>query len=265
MGASESLYNESFSFSEGDMVRSILEGEFIIGYGTINSIPADGVVCVVVSVAKGLDGMCSVVCPYASTLMSSSLALDIKPKVKDKVLLLSPQFFKNEMFSKEQYEPIVAPEAFGYSPLACVAVPMTQYREGEYKNLVTVDDGTINAKLAYDADEDANQAELTIDAKGKLEYKNPKVTVTVSDDGSFTVENEKTTVTIGSDGNLEIETDGKFTFKNNTTDLKTVLSDLATEIKNLQTYGSPATHTVTPTSQTSITAWETSELDALLE
>lgn len=265
MSASDAFYKESFDYSDGDMVRSLIEQEFIIGYGTVNDVPEDGLVSVVMSVAKGMDSVCSIVCPYASALMSSSLAVDIKPKAGDKVILLSPQFFDNDMFSTEQTEPIVNPHALGYSPLACVAVPMTQYREGEYKNLVTVDNGTISAKLAYDADKDANQAELTIDAKGKLEYKNPKVTVTVSDDGSFTVENEKTTITIGSDGNLEIETDGKFTFKNNTTDLKTVLSDLATEIKNLQTYGSPATHTVTPTSQTSITAWKTSELDALLE
>ncbi len=57
-------------------------------------------------------------------------------------------------------------------------------------------------------------------------------------------------------GNMAIKPNGKLGYKNEllTEDLKTVLSDLITEIKNLVTTGSPVLHTVNPASQAALTA-----------
>ena len=57
-------------------------------------------------------------------------------------------------------------------------------------------------------------------------------------------------------GNMALKPNGKLGYKNEllTEDLKTVLSDLITEIKNLVTTGSPVLHTVNPASQAALTA-----------
>lgn len=288
MNTRSSFDTEALDFSMGDMVRGLIEQRLIIGYGTVCDVPADGVVTVLFSVAKSEASATIVTCPYASSIMTSSLALDVKPKLKDKVILLSPQLFDSGMFSKEQTETVIKKMAFGYSPFACIAVPATQFKEGEYHNVVTVDDGKITASLAYDEENETNhlllstnesgevslrcadkdgeyQANLDITADGKAVYSNPKVSVTVGDDGSFEVKNENATVTISSDGSIQIQTKGKFTFKNDTTDLKTVLSELKKEIYNLKTVGSPATQSTSPATQALLDVWESTKLSQLLE
>lgn len=237
---------EALSTSTSDLINSIIEGRYIISYGVVTDIVDEGLVSVLCSVAKSTQGIMTMVCVLAN-LASDTFTLNVVPKKGDKVLVLCPNLFEPDMFDPEQKEVIVDETAHGYSPLYSIAIPINQYKTSAHKNVVTLADGALNAKLAYDKDNDKNNAEVTIKDDGTLIYKNPK-----------------TTFTIGTDGNITIETDGKFIFKNNTTDLKTVLSDLATQIKNLQTYGSPATHTVMPSSQTAITNWESGELDALL-
>ena len=56
---------------------------------------------------------------------------------------------------------------------------------------------------------------------------------------------------------IHLKADGKIDIKNDTEGLKSVLSDLIDEIKNLQTFGSPANHTVDTASQTALTAIKT--------
>ena len=60
-------------------------------------------------------------------------------------------------------------------------------------------------------------------------------------------------------GNMALKQNGKLGYKNEllTEDLKTVLSDLITEIKNLITTGSPTLHTVSPASKALLTTINT--------
>lgn len=83
--------------------------------------------------------------------------------------------------------------------------------------------------------------------------------------GEVTIENNKTKTKIDTNGDITIETEGKYTIKNNSTDLKTVMDGLATELNNLVTVGSPATQKTSPATQSLITKWKTEKLDMLFK
>ena len=237
---------ETLSVSESDMINELIERRYIITYGTITDVVDDGLVSVLCSVAKDEQSVVTMVCVLGN-IASSAFTLNVVPKKGDKVIVFCPNLFDAKMFDIEQEETIIDSSVHGYSPLYSIAFPFNQFREANHKNLITLADGTLTAKLAYDENAEKNKAEVTIDADGALTYKN-----------------ENTTLTIDASGNVNINTKGKYVIKNDSTDLKTVLSDLATQIKNLQTYGSPATHTVMPSSQTAISNWESGELNQLL-
>lgn len=92
-----------------------------------------------------------------------------------------------------------------------------------------------------------------------------KTTVTVNKDNEITVDNQKAKVFIDRNGNVSIETQGKYTIKNNITDLKDVIDGLAKELENLTTVGSPATQATSPASKGTITAWRSGKLEQLLD
>ena len=92
-----------------------------------------------------------------------------------------------------------------------------------------------------------------------------KTTVTVNKDNEITVDNGKAKVMVDKNGNVSIEAQGKYTIKNNATDLKDVIDGLAKELENLTTVGSPATQATSPASKGTITAWRTGKLEQLLK
>ena len=83
--------------------------------------------------------------------------------------------------------------------------------------------------------------------------------------GEVTIENNKTKTKIDTNGDITIETEGKYTIKNNSTDLKAVIDGLATELNNLVTVGSPATQKTSPATQSLITKWKKEKLDMLFK
>ena len=83
--------------------------------------------------------------------------------------------------------------------------------------------------------------------------------------GEVTIENNKTKTKIDTNGDITIETEGKYTIKNNSTDLKAVIDGLATELNNLVTVGSPATQKTSPATQSLIKKWRTEKLDMLFK
>lgn len=93
------------------------------------------------------------------------------------------------------------------------------------------------------------------------DYKN---TLTV-DNGDITVATEKASIHIDTSGNITVDAkSGKVNIKNSTTNLKTVLQDLSDTIKNLTTTGSQTAQQASVATQTAVTNWQTSELNALL-
>lgn len=227
------------AMSEADMIHRIIDGKFIVEFGIIKEIKAQGIVTVEMAVTTKADSIVITDCVLAS-FASSSFTVNLKPNVDDKVLVLFPRTFCNKMFNTDKNEPIVTECATGYSIMGGIAVLMNQYQESKHKNYIDVSDGCITMKT--------NNVEITTDDKDNI-----------------TIDNGKATVNIDNNGNVKIEAQGKYTIKNNSTGLKEVVDGLAQELENLITVGSPATQSTSPQSKTTIATWRQSKLNQLFE
>lgn len=225
------------------VVEAIIKHSCIIDYGIIQNIVADGVVDVSVAVSKTEQDMLCMTCVLAN-IAGAGFTLNVKPSVGDRVLVVYPRIYDDKMFTvpdsdTEKKKLIVNFNAKGYNLMSGIAILMNQYKKASHKNVVTVDNGNISAKL--------NKVEITTDS-----------------DGAITVDNGKATVNIDKDGNVTVNAQGKYTIKNSSTDLLTVISDLNTILKNLKTTGSETTQTISPDTVALLGNWETNELKSLL-
>jgi hypothetical protein len=64
---------------------------------------------------------------------------------------------------------------------------------------------------------------------------------------------------------ITVDSDKKIHIGNSVNDIKKLLTDLVTEIKNLRTFGSPGAHAVDPSSITSLETFVTTKLNVLFE
>ena len=225
------------------VVEAIIKHSCIIDYGIIQNIVADGVVDVSVAVSKTEQDMLCMTCVLAN-IAGAGFTLNVKPSVGDRVLVVYPRIYDDKMFTvpdsdTEKKKLIVNFNAKGYNLMSGIAILMNQYKKASHKNVVTVDNGNISAKL--------NKVEITTDS-----------------DGAITVDNGKATVNIDKDGNVTVNAQGKYTIKNSSTDLLTVISDLNTILKSLKTTGSETTQTISPDTVALLGNWETNELKSLL-
>lgn len=243
--------------TQADMIRGIIGSKDIIYFGIVKEVIGRGVVVVKPSVIEKEEDYFEVACVVINTA-SASCSIEIDAQEGDKVLVVSPKMYQNKMFQTDKKGTIVNEGAQGYNQFTGLAILMNQYQEGKYKNYVKVNKGIIEAKFAD------GKGEFNLGENGALKYKNEKANIEIKDSGEIEIKNEKASVKVGADGNIVINTEGKYTIKNNVTDLKTILSDLVNIIKSLQTYGSPASHTVMPTSQTQLQNWVTGEMQQLL-
>ena len=169
--------------------------------------------------------------------------MNIVPHVGDRVLVVYPRMYDDKMFAvpdgDTKQNTIVNPVAKGYNLMSGIAILMNQYKKASHENVITVDDGKVNAKL--------NKVEITTTADGDITLKNPNATVSID-----------------KNGNVAVNAKGKYTFKNDDTNLFTVISNLNTILKTLKTEGSSSAQTISPDTVTSLTNWENQELKALL-
>ena len=92
------MTQKALSASESGAIKGMINRTLIVDYGTIEEVLGDGsVVNVLLSVADKPDNMVSVICPLL-TPCSKHLAINIKPEVGDKVLVLSPRRYDVDMF-----------------------------------------------------------------------------------------------------------------------------------------------------------------------
>jgi hypothetical protein len=203
-------------------VKAIIGRSCLIEFGIIKRIIAGGsVVQVAVSVAKDASDTRILPCVLVSPC-ASSFAINIVPKVNDKVLVFLPRRFNADMFSTNQNDIITDANGEGFTPFTGLAILYNQFR-GDYKNKLTVDNGDI------------------------------------------TVATEKASIHIDTSGNITVDAkSGKINIKNTATNLKTVLKDLSDTIKNLTTSGTAVAQEASFATQTAVTTWQTSELNALL-
>lgn len=253
---------KSLGMSDSDMLHRAIGTTFIVEYGIIKDIPATGIVTVEMAVADSADDIIITNCVLAS-FSSSSVTVNIKPNIDDKVIVLFPRRFAGGMFNPETNEPIITACGNGYTIMGGIAILLNQYQESFHKNFIDVSDGCITLKMAYSEDEDKNLYTFESNADGGLTLVSNDVQVTTNKDSEITVTNGKATVTIDKNGNVTIDAQGKYTIKNGTTDMKQVVNGLATELENLTTVGSPATQATSPASKGTIATWRSSKLNQL--
>jgi len=277
--AEENFFIESVTQNVSDMLHRVIGNTFIVEYGIIKAIPAEGVVTVITSVAESAGDTVITDCVLAS-IASSSFTVRVKPNIDDKVIVLFPRKFNNDMFQQEKNEPIISTGGTGYNVLTGIAILLNQYQEATHKNYLDISDGCITLKLAYSKDDEKNFFELTTDNKGGFVLKNNEATTSLNSDGEFsftsgdisvttnkdneiTVENGKATITIDKNGNVTVDAQGKYTIKNGTTDLKQVVDGLAQELENLTTTGSASSQSTSPASKLTIATWRNTKLNTL--
>ena len=295
-----SILNGASSANFMTAVQTMISRSCIVDFGVIQKADKKGIVEVAVSVADSSEDIKYITCVLANTA-SSSVTVNIKPNVGDKVIVLYPRRFDSKMFSTDNKDVIVNKNARGYNLFSGIAILCNQYKVNSHKNLITLEDGTVTIQLVYNEDDDKNKVIASINSDGELAYSsnenfnlnvnkdgelayssNDNFNLNVSKDGSFelasnnvqittnsndevSITNGKATVKIDSSGNVTVETSGKYKFKNNTTDLKSVIDGLAKEVENLITIGSPATQSTSPATKALITTWRQSKLNLLLD
>ena len=277
-----SILNGASSANFMTAVQAMISRSCIVDFGVIQKADKKGIVEVAVSVADSSEDIKYITCVLANTA-SSSVTVNIKPNVGDKVIVLYPRRFDSKMFSADNKDVIVNKNARGYNLFSGIALLCNQYKVNSHKNLITLEDGTVTIQLVYNEDDDKNKVIASINSDGEFAYSsNENFNLNVSKDGSFelasnnvqittnsndevSITNGKATVKIDSSGNVTVETSGKYKFKNNTTDLKSVIDGLAKEVENLITVGSPATQSTSPATKALITTWRQSKLNLLLD
>ena len=295
-----SILNGASSANFMTAVQTMISRSCIVDFGVIQKADKKGIVEVAVSVADSSEDIKYITCVLANTA-SSSITVNIKPNVGDKVIVLYPRRFDSKMFSTDNKDVIVNKNARGYNLFSGIALLCNQYKVNSHKNLITLEDGTVTIQLVYNEDDDKNKVIASINSDGELAYSsnenfhlnvnkdgelayssNDNFSLNVSKDGSFelasnnvqittnsndevSITNGKATVKIDSSGNVTVETSGKYKFKNNTTDLKSVIDGLAKEVENLITIGSPATQSTSPATKALIATWRQSKLNLLLD
>ena len=277
-----SILNGASSANFMTAVQTMISRSCIVDFGVIQKADKKGIVEVAVSVADSSEDIKYITCVLAN-IASSSVTFNVKPNVGDKVIVLYPRRFDSKMFSTDNKDVIVNKNARGYNLFSGIALLCNQYKVNSHKNLITLEDGTVTIQLVYNEDDDKNKVIASINSDGELAYSsNENFNLNVNKDGSFelasnnvqittnsndevSITNGKATVKIDSSGNVTVETSGKYKFKNNTTDLKSVIDGLAKEVENLITTGSPAKQSTSPATKALITTWRQSKLNLLLD
>ena len=127
----------------GSVVEAIIKRSCIVDYGIIQNVVADGVVDVSLAVSRTEQDMFCMTCVLAN-IASSSFTLNIKPKKGDRVLVVYPRIFDDDMFTvpdgDDALKPIINFDAKGYNLMSGIAILINQYKEASHKNLLTIDE-----------------------------------------------------------------------------------------------------------------------------
>lgn len=256
-----------------DAIRNMINKAVIVDYGIIKGFPNgeyDGYVDVAISVAKSKNEVQLRTCVLAN-IASKNISINIKPEVGDKVIVLTPRTFDDDMFDNDNSDFIINPYATGYDIFSGIALPVKQFLPEKDFNIMDFEDGGMTLNLAYDTEkednlfklnvtkdgslsltstngEDGKQVQLDIESKGNVSLTAQNTSLSIQDD-VITIDNGGANITIGSDGKVTIDAkNGKISLKNTAGgSLFSILDSMITTLNtNLATQGSPAAHTVIP-------------------
>lgn len=245
MASQGNFFIEATSQNLSSALHRVIGNTFIVEYGIIKAIPSEGVVTVEMSVAEKEKDVVITDCVLAS-FSSSSVTVRIEPNIDDKVIVLFPRKFHNDMFQADKNETIISDVGTGYNLFSGIAILLNQYQEATHKNYIDFVNGTVTLKLAYNNDK--NLFELNINEEGAITFKNNVTSVSIDAEGNYEIDNGKSKISVDKDGNIKIDAmSGKVSIKNNSTSLYTILDGMLQTLNtSLATAGSPASHTVVP-------------------
>ena len=213
------------------VVEAIIKRSCIIDFGIVQEVQGEGIVDVSVAVSDTEQNMFCMTCVLAN-IASSSLTVAVKPNVGDRVLVVYPRIYDDDMFTVTDNEDDnkkikLNPSAKGYSLCGGIAILLNQYKTAGHKNLIKIEDGKVDVKLAYSKDEDKNFLILTTDEEGAVELSNDKTALSLSKDGAISVGTDNYEISIDSDGYLKYENK-----KDNSTKVEFTSSGMTIQDKN---------------------------------
>lgn len=221
----DSLLTQAENIDFGTAVQSLIKKQCIIDFGIVQEVVAKGIVNVSLSVASTEQNIVVITCVLAN-IASKAFTLNIEPEVGDRVIIFYPRNYDDSMFTADgNTDIIINNNAKHYSLLGGIAFLFNQYKTNDHKNFINI-----------------NKDGIDVDCNGKAELK------------------------IDKNGNISVDAkQGKYTIKNSSTDLKTVIDGLAQELENLVTTGSPAIQATSPASKATIATWRNTKLNQLMD
>lgn len=127
----------------GSTVEAIIKRSCIVDYGIIQEVVSDGVVDVALAVSRTEQDMFCMTCVLAN-IASSAFTLNVTPKKGDRVLVVYPRIFDDDMFTvpdgDKAVDPIINFDAKGYNLMSGIAILINQYKEASHKNVITIDE-----------------------------------------------------------------------------------------------------------------------------
>ena len=185
---------EETGLNFGSTVEAIIKRSCIIDYGIIQEVVSDGVVDVALAVSRTEQDMFCMTCVLAN-IASSSFTLNVTPKKGDRVLVVYPRIFDDDMFTVPEEEddaikPVINFDAKGYNLMSGIAILINQYKEASHKNLITVEDGKVDMKLGYYEEDDEEKFHITFstDEDGAVAFSNEKCNINIDKDGCLNAE-----------------------------------------------------------------------------
>ena len=187
----------------GSVVEAIIKRSCIVDYGIIQDVVSDGVVDVALAVSRTEQDMFCMTCVLAN-IASSAFTLNVTPKKGDRVLVVYPRIFDDDMFTVPDgdtaVDPIINFDAKGYNLMSGIAILMNQYKEASHKNVITINEnGSVEIKLD-------KKCELKIDDNGYLSYK-----TTSNADSNTKLEFTSSGMTLQDKNGCKIVTDANYT------------------------------------------------------
>ena len=133
-------------------VEAIVRRSCIIDYGIVQKIPADGIVEVSVAVSDTPQNLYYMTCVLAN-LAGSSVAVNVKPNIGDRVLVVYPRIYDEDMFTvpdsdTDKVKIKVNKQARGYNLMSGIAILLNQYKTASHKNYIEIDNGIMDPFMA---------------------------------------------------------------------------------------------------------------------
>jgi len=239
------MVSERENISINAMIEAVVKRSCIVDFGIVTEVPDDfdGLVTVALSVASTPQDIHLMTCVLAN-IASSALTVNIKPVVGDKVLVVYPRLYDDNMFTvpeedSEKTKIIVNERAHGYTMAGGMAFLFNQLQGNAHHNIIDFRDGELSLKLAYSKDDEENLLNISTDKDGAVSFDSHGNTVELDKNGALSVKlaysdsEDKNLLTVSTDkdgavtlqntkSEIKLDKDGYLSYKN-TNDDKTQL------------------------------------------